>query len=87
MPSPAPFDKYLELSSDDTAAFKADEVVLFSGGLVSLSGAVEELAASTKKVALVSHQSSSKIFDFRSSSFRSTKFKVPSVCSTNMSPM
>jgi hypothetical protein len=60
---PAPLDNYLELIGDEVAAFKADEVVLFSGGLDSLSGAVEELAAGTKSIALVSHRSSSKIFD------------------------
>ncbi|MGA7385670.1 MAG: 7-cyano-7-deazaguanine synthase [Methylocella sp.] len=55
-------EKYLELSGDD-AAFKADEVVLFSGGLDSLAGAIEELSAGAKNIALVSHRSSSKLFD------------------------
>jgi hypothetical protein len=58
---PTPLEKYLELSGDD-AAFKADEVLLFSGGLDSLAGAVEELSVSPKNVALVSHRSSSQIF-------------------------
>jgi hypothetical protein len=35
--SPVPVDKYLELSGDDGAAFRADEVALFSGGLDSLT--------------------------------------------------
>jgi hypothetical protein len=60
---PVPLDKYLELTGDDSAVFKADEVVLFSGGLDSLSGAVGELATGPKNIALVSHRSSSKIFD------------------------
>jgi hypothetical protein len=60
--NPAPLETYLELSGDD-ASFKADEVVLFSGGLDSLGGALEELSVSTKKIALVSHRSSSKIFE------------------------
>jgi hypothetical protein len=37
---PAPLAKYLDLSGDDAATFKADEVVLFSGGLDSLGGAI-----------------------------------------------
>ena len=49
-------------TENDGAAFKADEVVLFSGGIDSLSGAVEELATGAKKVALVSHRSSPKIY-------------------------
>jgi 7-cyano-7-deazaguanine synthase in queuosine biosynthesis len=40
-----------------------DEVVLFSGGLDSLSGAIEELSTDGKRVALVSHRSSPKIYD------------------------
>ena len=60
--NPVPFEEYLELSDDGSAAFKADEVVLFSGGLDSLSGAIEELSTNGKHVALVSHRSSSKIF-------------------------
>lgn len=60
--NPIPMDNYLELDGDDGAAFKADEVVLFSGGIDSLSGAVEELATGAKKVALVSHRSSPKIY-------------------------
>jgi 7-cyano-7-deazaguanine synthase in queuosine biosynthesis len=61
---PVQFQSYLELGDDDgPTAFKADEVVLFSGGLDSLSGTIEELSISKKHVALVSHHSSSKIFD------------------------
>jgi hypothetical protein len=61
-PDPTPLETYLELSGDDPG-FKADEVLLFSGGLDSLAGAVEELSTSRKNVALVSHRSSPKIFD------------------------
>jgi hypothetical protein len=39
--NPTELANYLELS-EDSGTFKADEVVLFSGGLDSLSGAVEE---------------------------------------------
>jgi 7-cyano-7-deazaguanine synthase in queuosine biosynthesis len=62
--NPVPFQNYLEFGDDGGgAAFKADEVVLFSGGLDSLSGAIEELSTNGKRVALVSHRSSPKIFD------------------------
>jgi 7-cyano-7-deazaguanine synthase in queuosine biosynthesis len=58
---PVLFQDYLGLGDDSGhATFNADEVVLFSGGLDSLAGAIEELS-SGKRVALVSHHSSSKI--------------------------
>jgi hypothetical protein len=60
--NPAELANYLELS-EDSGTFKADEVVLFSGGLDSLSGAIEELSAGKRNVALVSHRSSPKIFE------------------------
>jgi Queuosine biosynthesis protein QueC len=75
--NPAPLDKYLELGGDDAAAFQADEVVLFSGGLDSLGGAVEELAAGTKNVVQVSHRSSSKIFDHQKQLVAELKQRFP----------
>src|SRR5262245_61344523 len=39
--SPVPIQNYLEFGDDGDAGFKADEVILFSGGLDSLGGAVE----------------------------------------------
>jgi 7-cyano-7-deazaguanine synthase in queuosine biosynthesis len=54
---------YLELPDADIVGFTPDEVVLFSGGLDSFAGAVEEIATGGKKVALVSHRSSPKIED------------------------
>jgi hypothetical protein len=51
--NPVPFQNYLEFGDDGGgAAFNADEVVLFSGGLDSLSGAIEELSTDGKRVAL-----------------------------------
>ena len=61
--NPAPFQEYLKFGDSDATAFNADEVVLFSGGLDSLSGAIEELTTNGKRIALVSHRSSSKIYD------------------------
>lgn len=40
--------------------FEADEVMLFSGGLDSLSGAIHETIGEKRRVALVSHDSASK---------------------------
>src|SRR3984893_9651346 len=37
--NPVRFENYLDLMDDGSAAFKADEIVLFSSGLDSLSGA------------------------------------------------
>ena len=50
---------YLDLRSP--ADLVPDDVMLFSGGLDSLAGAVEALAAHGRKVALVSHRSVPKV--------------------------
>jgi hypothetical protein len=54
---PAPLQSYM-FGGDAGTAFKADGVILFSDGLDSLSGVVEELATPSKRLALVSHRSS-----------------------------
>jgi hypothetical protein len=59
--NPPPVESYFPLSGAKDARFTPDEVILFSGGLDSFAGAVEELVAHGKKVALVSHRSASKI--------------------------
>jgi 7-cyano-7-deazaguanine synthase in queuosine biosynthesis len=57
---PPSVETYFPLSGVD-AKLTPDEVILFSGGLDSFAGTVEELVAHGKKVALVSHRSASKI--------------------------
>ena len=57
---PAPGRSYFDFS-DQEAAFRTDEVTLFSGGLDSLSGAVDQLDHSDARLLLVSHQSSPKM--------------------------
>lgn len=52
---------YLGFSDPDAQKIVPDEVLLFSGGLDSLAGAVTELVGNGKKLALVSHQSSTQI--------------------------
>ena len=56
-----PATEYLDFSQDTEAGFQAEEVILFSGGLDSLGGAVQEVVAEKRAVALVSHRSSPKI--------------------------
>ena len=60
---PPPVESYFPLSGTEDAKFAPNEVLLFSGGLDSFAGTVEELVAHGKKVALVSHRSASKIID------------------------
>lgn len=58
---PPPTADYFEFPDAEGTGFMPDEVILFSGGLDSFAGAVEELVAHGKKVALVSHRSATKI--------------------------
>ena len=51
---------YLDFDSS-AAAFAADEVILFSGGLDSFAGALEALATRDGRVALVTHRSAPKV--------------------------
>ena len=56
-----PATAYLDFAQDTEAGFQAEEVILFSGGLDSLGGAVHEVVEEKRAVALVSHRSSAKI--------------------------
>jgi hypothetical protein len=57
---PHPVEQYLDFTTGENTGFAPEEVILFSGGLDSLSGAIQEAVAG-KAVALVSHRSSPKI--------------------------
>lgn len=57
----APQQDYLALAPDSGKAFQGDHVLLFSGGLDSLAGALETLETRTGKVVLVTHRSAQKI--------------------------
>ena len=59
--NPPPLERYFPFPGADDVGFTPDEVILFSGGLDSFAGTVEELVAHGRKVALVSHRSSTKI--------------------------
>jgi 7-cyano-7-deazaguanine synthase in queuosine biosynthesis len=66
---------YFDLSASRGGAFVPDDVILFSGGLDSLGGAVEALRQG-KKIALVSHRSAPKIFDVQKFLVSSLKSRV-----------
>jgi len=55
---PPPISRYLEYSTNEA---QVDEVILFSGGIDSLAGAVQEAIVGKKKIALVSHRAAPKI--------------------------
>jgi hypothetical protein len=58
---PMPLQSYLPFEGSGGRTFSPDEVILFSGGLDSLAGAVDALIGAGRKVALVSHQASKMI--------------------------
>lgn len=59
--NPPSVEQYLDFGAGGATGLKPDEVMLFSGGLDSLAGAVQQAAAGKRMVALVSHRSSPKI--------------------------
>jgi len=60
--APASFARYLDLGPARGKQFTSDEVLLFSGGMDSLCGALTELQQERRKrLLLVSHQSSTKL--------------------------
>jgi hypothetical protein len=59
--NPTPMQSYLELQPGTEGAKELDEVVLFSGGLDSLGGAVIEAVRDKRRVGLVSHRANPKI--------------------------
>ena len=62
---PPPLAAYLEFTPTGETTFSPDEVILFSGGLDSFSGAVEEVIGRRNKVVLVSHRSDPKVAEAR----------------------
>lgn len=57
----APLRSYFPFESPNARDDKIEEVVLFSGGLDSLGGAIEESVLDFRKVALVTHKSTEKL--------------------------
>lgn len=61
-PDPEPLPSFLEFQGDSNVIEpEIDEVVLFSGGLDSLAGAIKEIKTERHRVALVSHRSAPKL--------------------------
>jgi hypothetical protein len=60
--NPPPLGGYLFNESTAVPERECQEVLLFSGGLDSLGGAVQEVLQSRRKVALVSHRPVSKLY-------------------------
>ena len=60
---PPAFPSRLPLASIGTAPTRCDQVLMFSGGLDSLAGAVQELSETDDRIVLVSHRSSDRIFN------------------------
>jgi len=58
---PAPLQSYLAVREDQIDAGGGTSIVLFSGGLDSLAGAVKELTTSNRHVVLVSHRNTPAI--------------------------
>lgn len=56
-----PLQSYLGFSDPTAQTIAPEEVILFSGGLDSFTGAVDALIGNRRRVALVSHQSSKMI--------------------------
>lgn len=59
--NPSKIDSYLDFRAGGVDSSGIEEVMLFSGGLDSFGGAVKEIAEGKRKIALVSHQSTSKV--------------------------
>ena len=59
---PPAFPSRLPLRLGDAAQRRSDQVLLFSGGLDSLAGAVEELSQTDDRIVLASHRSSDQVF-------------------------
>jgi hypothetical protein len=55
---PLPVDRYFEFAAEERGV---DQIVLFSGGLDSLGGAIQEAVIGEQGVALVSHRSTPKL--------------------------
>ena len=68
--------EYLDFQGQDQAPFQIDEVILFSGGLDSLAGAIETLQAK-KRVALVTHRSAPKVVPMQTQLGQALRDKFP----------
>ena len=52
---PVEFQQYLDLDAPDVSAIRYNQVAMFSGGLDSLAGAIDEIVKERNQVAFVTH--------------------------------
>lgn len=74
---PSPLEQYLDFDTGGAAGFQAEEVLLFSGGLDSLGGAIQEAIAEKRSVALVSHRPTPKIDSRQKALLRDLNEHIP----------
>lgn len=60
-----PAQAYLPFVPRTESGISVDDVILFSGGLDSLAGAIETLATTGRRVALVTHRSAQKVLPYQ----------------------
>ncbi len=75
--------KFLNLKTDITPEYEYDEILLFSGGLDSFTGAVDKIVAHKNKIVLVSHQSNNKLVGLQ----RKLHKYLASLCSAGPKPL
>jgi hypothetical protein len=80
---PPSVSMYLEFQGSPEESFQAEEVVLFSGGLDSLSGAVQEIQGHKKRIALVSHRAVPKIYKRQ----RVLLDEIRKICPSSLKPL
>jgi len=77
------FPKFLNFPSEIVSKYKYDEVLLFSGGLDSFAGVVEEVVANKNHPILVSHQSNNKLVGLQRTLFA----YVIGLCKSGLKPL
>jgi len=82
---PQPLQSYIPFEAVDQS-FAPDEVVLFSGGLDSLAGAIDAIMGAGKRLALVSHQSSTMVTSKQHGLLAALRLAVKFTNSLNYSP-
>lgn len=76
-PCPTPIPTFLDFAAADPNPEGVQRVLLFSGGLDSLAGAVEEMCEHKRRVALVSHKPVSHLASRQTGLVRELKKRAP----------
>lgn len=79
-PNPPPIDAYLFPRGGADGPPEFDEVVLFSGGLDSLGGAVHEILGGHHRVALVSHRPENRVYARQRALVEEIRRRAPGRC-------